>query len=345
MSVLPPPPLQAAPCPAPTLPASAPADPPRTLAALVAEADAVGMVLQTLAADAETLGLVLPIFGRVAATTTGPHALLSERGGYGPVRLAGQRGLMLRKRICLRLTSGRGEHLVMTPADPARRRPAALHLLTATGLLCHRTEVSAPEDLLLLTGLCAQLAGGSLNALTVPQDDPDTRPAPCPASIPLIRRAQSEWQGMDETAHLDEILLDGGPARANCLRHLGQGLARPIQPARILPFLSHLAGLRIPFRRIVTRPGCLQSHSGATELVSAAGNDLVLLRSKASLFALDCSAIASGWLTRWDLDGGAQNVVELYGQDGQCLALLTGRWKPAKEADLWNRLTAMLAET
>lgn len=326
-----------------TLPAGSragPVEPPRTLAALIDSAHAAGAKVHALAADAETLGLLLPMFGRVSATTAGPHALLSDRGGYGPVRLAGQAPMPAHGRIHLRLTSGRGEHVVMTPADPSRRRPAGLHLFAADGTLCHRAEIAAPEDLLLLAGLCQDLLDGC------PEPSPGASaqdPSRCDASIPQIRRAQSDWQGMGEIAHLDTVLLDGGAGRLACLRHLGAGLAQPVPVTRIAPFLHHLAGYRLAFRRIVPRPGCLQAHSGAAELVPT-GNGLVLLRSKASLFALDGAAIAGCWLTRWERDGGHQMVVEIYGHDGLCLALLAGPTRSAKEAGLWNRLAGMLAE-
>ncbi|MFT4014890.1 MAG: hypothetical protein QM682_16170 [Paracoccus sp. (in: a-proteobacteria)] len=318
------------------------ADPPRTLTALLASEQAAGAAVQAIAADAETLGMVLPMFDRVSATTAGPHALLSERGGYAPVRLAGQRQPPMHKRIFLRLASGRGERVVMTAADPARRRPAGLHLFAADGQLCHRTEISAPEDLLVLAGLCAELADGPVAALPPGGVPPAAEPSRAPVSIPLIRHTRSEWPGMTEAMHLDEILLDGGVGRAACLRHLGNAFARPVPPGRLTPFLHHLAGHRVAFRRIVTRPGCLQSHSGAAELVPT-GNDLLLLRSKASLFALDNTAITACWLTWWDLDGDPRAVVEVYGGDGLCLALLTGRAESAQEAELWTRLAGLLA--
>ncbi len=320
------------------LPAARQAEPPRTLTALMAQARAAGTALHLLDADAETLGLILPTFSRVAATTGGPHALISERGGYGPMRLAGQRHVQPSRRIGLRLTSGRGERLVMGALDVGTRKPAALHLFGPDGHLRHRMEIAAPEDLLLLAALCGPLID---HELTEMPDDAATDPPAPPVSIPLIRRAQAEWQGMDEAAHLDDLLLDGGPGRAACLRHLGPDLARPVPPARIAAFLAHLAGARLAFRRIVLRPGCLQAHSGAAERMPGAGSVMVL-RSKASLFALDMAALAHCWLTQWETATGPAAVIELYDRHGQCLAVLTGREKVAKEAALWNRLAGLL---
>lgn len=309
-------------------------DPPRTLAALVG----TGRAVLELEADAETLGLVLPLFARVSATTTGPHALLSERGGYGPVRLAGQGLSGIGKKISLRLTSGRAERVVLTEADPAQRLPAALHLFDAGGHLRHRAEIAAPEDLLVLASIADQL--GAAPVTRVPEPVPAK---PAQSSIPVIRRAQAVWGQMDARAHLDEIVLDGGQARSGSLRHLGGDVARPVPLDRLGPFLRHLAETRIAFRRSVPRPGCLQTHSGPAEVLPT-GPGPVVLRSRASLFALDLAGVAACWVTQWQAPAGPNGVLELYDDSGHCLALLSAGSRIAREITLWNRLAALLPE-
>ncbi|MFE3837392.1 hypothetical protein [Pseudogemmobacter sonorensis] len=294
---------------------------------------------RSLDADAETLALFLPLFERASASTIGPHALINQRGGYGPAQLAGRPPRGHGGRICLRLAAGQGETLVGTGAVPALRQPAALHLFDVAGELVHRAELAAPEDLAVLEAVTAQL-GPRMAPLTAPLPEVPRR-VPVP-SLPAIRQARAGWWKTAPHQHLDALMADGGPRRAHCLPHLGGGAARRVDPRGLRAFAGHLARMALPFSRAVPRPGCLQTHAGPVELLSPEGT-LLLLHSGPSLMALELSAVAACWRTRWADGGGCRTMLELYDAGGMCLALLgpdTAGCTAGRRA--WERLAETL---
>lgn len=293
---------------------------------------------QSLDADGETFALMLPVFGRVVATTSGPHALLSETGGYGPAQLAGRLPRPAPGRISMRFASGHGEHLAHSPADPAQRRPAALHLFDRHGRLAHRTEIVTPEDMITLSSMVSELGPRPLERQAEPP------PAPGLPYLPAIRAARDSWWAAHHFSHQDAILPDGGTARLMAMPHLPAGAARRIAPAVLAAFLDHLCHRAQSFSRSVYRPGCQQCHAGPVSSLQREG-DLVLMRSGASLMALAPRAVRQCWLTRQGYGAVQLMVLELYDAAGLCIATFGN--DPAAGSigrAEWNRLLAALPD-
>jgi putative heme degradation protein len=306
---------------------------PRGLAALAG----LGLPLLRLEAEAELLALVLPLFDRAAATTVGPHALAHQRGGYAAPRLLGRRRRFPGGRVVLALASGRGEQLILSPADVARRLPAALHLFDRDGALLHRTELCASADLLALEAVAADfgLPFQPRSAPTQPcLSAPPRLSEPPPDMIGTILAARRAWDGRCCDSHLDELALDGGCSRAALLPHLGRDRAQLLDPACLPGLLALLAQTAVPFGRHVLRPGCIQAQSGVVTQLLVAGR-MRVLQGGPAMMALDLDGVARCWLTRWS-DLGA--VLELYDSTGQGIALLSGEvGSPAHHGD-WLRL-------
>lgn len=289
-----------------------------------------------LEADAATLALILPHFEQAAAVTAGPYALMSEFGGYARPRLAGQPLRPPSARIELRLAPTGREILALAPADPERRLPAALHLFDACGAALHRAELAHPEDLLSLTALGAEALAGAPPA-------PAER-APSLPSLPAIRQARALWWEAEPCRHLDDLLIDGGRARAHCLPHVGAEAARRIDPRVLDHLLAHLARRRTSFLRGAVRPGAMQLHAGPLEALAPEGG-LLRMRSGASLMALDLEGVAACWLTRCGRGWMQSSSLELYDAQGFAVALFGVQ----PEADLvqrvdWERLAASLPD-
>ncbi|PZQ48401.1 MAG: hypothetical protein DI556_14765 [Rhodovulum sulfidophilum] len=291
-----------------------------------------------LDAGAEELALLLPQFARATASTVGGAALLSEGGGYAQPRMAGARLASPAGRVALRLSAGRGERLAYTAADPARGAPAALHLFDPAGRTTHRAEIAAPEDLLLLAALVAQIPTGAGEIPVVP----DTAPAVIP-HLPTIRHARAHWPRAELARHIDDLVLDGGRSRRACLPHVGPGAARRIEPRVLDHVLDLLARRRFTFRRAVIRPGCLQSHEGVLDSLWPEGDLLVMTSARATM-ALDLERVADVWVTALGPAGGERaTALELYDHDGAAIAAFL----PATRGELghaaaWDALLASL---
>ncbi len=306
--------------------------PARSLAELLAAAPEA----RILEADAATLALILPHFEQAAAVTSGPCALMAEFGGYARPRLAGQPLRPPSARIELRLAPTGREILAATPADPARRLPAGLHLFDPCGETLHRAELAHPEDLLALAAFEADLVSAA--------PPPPAERAPSLPSLPIIRQARALWWEAEPHRHLDDLLIDGGRARAHCLPHLGAEAARRVDPLVLDHLLVHLARRGTAFQRAAVRPGAAQLHAGPLEAVAPEGG-LLRLKAGASLMALDLEKLAACWLTRCGQGWARSSALELYDAEGFCFAL----FRPHPEADLvlrleWERLLASLPE-
>ncbi|HEY0275033.1 MAG TPA: hypothetical protein VGC31_03025, partial [Paenirhodobacter sp.] len=274
----------------------------------------VGPGIRQLAADAETLAMVLPVFGRAVATTIGLHALISETGSYAAAELAGQPARPdTGRRIGLRLAAGRGERLFYSPADPGLRRPAGLHLIDAQGRVAHRTELAAPEDIVMLSSMLPELDP------VTPEPFAHTPEPVLIPSLPAIRQARAQWWTCAAHRHQDDFLLDGGAQRRSCLPHLGTAAARRVDPAILPSFLEHLCYREVSYRRAVARSGCVQSNAGVVNAVEDDG-PMTLLRAHTGLMAVNLNAVAQCWLTRWGAGIDGLAMLELYDAGGQSIA-------------------------
>lgn len=296
---------------------------PGDLAALVA----LGLPLQGLVLDPARMARILPQFGHIAATTAGPHAQMVQRGGYGA---AG---------IRLRLAAGPGAVLVASAADPARRIPAALHLFAADGALLHRTQIAAPQDMAVLAALLGR------HGAPCPTLPPRAAQAAAgPLCLTALRAARDGWGAMTAKAHCRALLRDGlaqgrtpGLARARCLPHLPGEAARRIEPAALWDLLPGVAHAGLPLRRAVVRPGCLQVQGGCLDRAAPDGRRLVLQAGDGQM-ALDLSAVAACWLTRWDSGQAGRMVLELFDATDRPIAFFASDGAPGSLAcGEWTR--------
>lgn len=297
-----------------------------------------GPEVRQLAADAETLAMVLPVFGRAVATTIGPHALISETGSYAAAELAGQPSRPgTGSRIGLRLAAGRGERLFYIPADPARRRPATLHLIDPLGRIAHRTELAAPEDILMLSSMLPELDPGAPEPIA-PEEEP-----PRVLSLPAIRQARAQWWFCSACRHQDDFLLDGGGQRRDCLPHLGANAARRVEPGILPSLLEHLSHSGLPFTRAVARLGCMHAMSEVVQ-ETAQESRMTVLRSGSGLMAIDLNAVRQCWLTRWGHGVNGLVMLELYDAKGRCIGYFGADTRNGLAArQEWDRLATGLA--
>ncbi|HEY0212501.1 MAG TPA: hypothetical protein VGC40_02800 [Paenirhodobacter sp.] len=297
----------------------------------------VGPAVRQLSADAETLAMVLPVFGQAVATTVGAHALISESGSYAAAELAGQPSRPgSGRRIGLRVAAGRGERLLYSPADPAYHRPAGLHLVDPHGRLAHRTELAAPEDIVILASMLPDLD-------PIPPQPFVAAPGPnMMPSLPIIRQARAQWWVSPPCRHQDDFLLDGGAQRRLCLPHLGASAARRVKPTILAALLEHLCHREVSFLRAVARPGCVQAHTGVVNAVDSEG-PMTLLRSHVGLMAVDLDAVAQCWATRWGVGVNGLVMLELYDRAGLGIGYFgadTGNGLAVRQE--WDRLIAGL---
>lgn len=293
----------------------------------LAELQTVTEVTQ-LGHDIEVLALLGTQLEDALITTRNGGALLSGRGGYGPLQTSDMPLRLSRRRVTLRVSPQPGLSLLRYEGDLATDLPGALAVVDGQGNVCHRVQYVSPYDTRVAQSLdpepvavWPERAGAGDRGNVI--------------SLAAVRQAREAWPDADTGAHLNDLLEDGGVRRQQCLPHVGREKAWRISTDIIESFFYFLNKRRTNFARMVPASGMVQADIGQVGDMRRIGNLLVLTTEK-STFSLDCNEIGSVWVVATSRHW----LLEIYGRDHKAIAVLAA--DPMGDAGLWRNLLAAL---
>lgn len=278
--------------------------------------------------DLETLALIGTSFEDALFTTRNGGALISGRGGYGPLQTSNMPFRISRGRVTMRLAAGSQLRLARSAALKERALPGSVIAVDHGGHVHHRVQYVSPND------HCVAQALETIPERSVPLQSPPVISSNV-VSLAAIRAARMGWDRADAGIHLNGLLRDGGAERRNSLPHMGRERAWRVIPEVLPSFLAYLCDKHNSFARMVPAAGMLQASAEPIARANQIGS-LFMGQGGQSVFSLDCAQICHAWVVAsrryWQL--------ELYDGAGKALAVLAD--DPHGTAWTWRDLLASL---
>ena len=149
--------------------------------------------------------------------------------------------------------------------------------------------------------------------------------------LSTVRRAIESWDDSDPGSHLNDMVLDEGRTRLQCLPHVGKGRAWQVASYPLCSFLTFLCDRKISFIRGVVAKGILQLDRGPL-VMDHTSNGLMFMQGGSRSFSIDTKKIYQLWVTAF----GQHWQLELYSRDGKALAIFAA--DPFYPKDHWRDL-------
>lgn len=284
--------------------------------------------------DLQTLGPVLAI-------TRNEHAVHEKTGIYRNVRITGNTALVLNDDIDLRLFLNHWHHGFAVCEQGMHGTRNSLQFFDADGSAVHKiylTEASDGFAYQSLLGLYRSdnqsLEQGVLRAPRCMLDRSD-------ADID-VEGLRLHWQALRDTHDFQALLATFGVSRTQALRLAGSELARAVPPAAFRTLLERSAERTLDIMVFVANAGAVQIHTGPVRNLKVTGPWFNVLDEGFNLHLRE-DAIVEAWVVRKPTRDGDVTSLEVYGADGQTIALVFGRRKPGQAEDVaWRDLVQSL---
>jgi putative hemin transport protein len=287
----------------------------------------------------------LPALGPVMVLTRNEHTVIEKTGTYAPfVEMQGGTGLILGKDIDLRLFLDRWwvGYAVGDDGEFGLRR--SLQFFDSSGVAVHKIFLTEGSDQRAFDALVARHAAGDQSPGEIVH----------PVATTAVERPNNEidaaglraaWADLRDTHDFVDLLHRFGATRTQALRLAGREWAEPLPASTLRAVLEAAAATDLPIMVFVGNHGAIEIHTGPVRRVLPMGVWLNVLDPGFNLHVHE-PGVASAWVVRKPTVDGVVTSVELFGKQGETVALLYGKRKPGQaEMDDWRRLVAALART
>ena len=286
----------------------------------------------------------MPQAGDVMVLTRNPSVVHEKIGRFDNVSITPPHGLVLDRRIDLRLFLRHWHHgyAVTQPlADGAVRH--SLQFFDAHGRAVHKIFTVSGTDLVAWQRI--------VDDHRLPEQLPgiEVEPEPALAADPPdehvdIRALRGDWQALRDTHDFFDLLRRHGVGRRQALRLVAEDLAVPAPRDCVRSLLETAAARDVSIMCFVGNRGCIQIHTGSVRRIHPIGPWINVLDPDFNLH-LRMDAIDAAYVVRKPTDDGIVTSLELFDRDGGLIAQFFGERKPGQaERGDWRALAVSLCE-
>jgi putative hemin transport protein len=284
--------------------------------------------------DLQTLGPVLAI-------TRNEHAVHEQTGVYRNVRVTGNTALVLNDDIDLRLFLNHWHHGFAVREGGLHGGRDSLQFFDVDGSAVHKIYLTEASDHFAYQSLLGLYRSDNQSqeqgVLRAARGMPDRFDADID-----IEGLRLHWQALRDTHDFQALLTSFGVSRTQALRMIGSDLARAVPPTAFRTLLERCAEQGMDLMVFVANPGAVQIHTGPVRNLKATGPWFNVLDEGFNLHLRE-AAMVSAWVVRKPTRDGDVTSLEVYGADGQTIALVFGRRKPGQAEDAaWRNLLQSL---
>ena len=251
-------------------------------------------------------------------STRNDAAIISGRGGYGRYQATDCAFNVSRSqhRVDIRVNSESGPNLSRIAAGSGRFTSA--FSTDDAEAIQHRVQVNTVHDHAVLSLI------ETIPHATVPPEAAVSNLL----HLSAVRRAREMWDESDSGNHLNDMLLNQGRTRFQCLPHVGKGRAWQVATHFLGSFLTFLCDRKISVIRGVVAKGILQLDCGPLG-AERTSNGVMFMQDGTRSFAIDTKQVYQLWVAA----SGHHWQLELYSRDGTALAVFAA--DPFHPADHW----------
>lgn len=283
----------------------------------------------------------LQALGPVLALTRNDHAVHEKTGIYRNIRVSGNTALVLNDAIDLRLFLNHWHHGFAVQEHGLQGTRNSLQFFDTDGTAVHKlylTEASDDCAFQSLVGVYrADEQSPEQTVLCAPRPVPDR-----PDADIDVEGLRQHWLALRDTHDFQALLTSFGASRTQALRLAGSDLARTVPPSAFRSLFERSAERALDIMVFVASAGTVQIHTGPVRILKVTGPWFNVLDEGFNLHLRE-DAIATAWVVRKPTRDGDVTSLEVYGADGQTIALVFGRRKPGQAEDMaWRDLVQSL---
>lgn len=311
----------------------------RQLGISEAELVAQGIGPDVIRLRTEGAGIIrdLPSLGPVMALTRNEHCVHEKIGPYRNVSIGPAVGLVLGKKIDLRLFPAQWRHSFAVIEETPQGLRRSLQFFDTTGAAIHKIYQKPETDEVAFYALIERWRAPSQIPLLAIEPAAPVK-ADRPDSEIDIEELRADWNALKDTHEFFGLLKRLDIGRLQSFRLAGPDLARPVAASSLARVLEGARDGGISIMVFAGNPGCIQIHTGVVETLKRTGPWFNVLDSDFNLHLRE-DAIASAWVVRKPTADGDVTSLELFDADGLCFAQLFGARKPGKpEQEAWRAL-------
>ncbi len=288
-----------------------------------------------LLSDLESLGTVM-------ALTRNDHTVHEQTGIYSPIKINGNKAVVLNAAIDLRLMLDYW-HFVFSVEEktPAGLRHS-IQFFDATGTAVHKVYLTDSSNRANFATLIDRFRSNKQSPIL------DILSAPSSIGHKDVEvdteTLRKHWQNLRQTHDFEKMLNQFQITRFEAINIAGSGFVTRVHPHLFRGFMEKITEIKLPVMLFVSNKGAIQIHCGALHNLKITGPWLNILDENFNLH-LDETAISHLYVVEKPTVLGKLTSLELYDAKGNNMALFFGEHKPgAGEDPVWRDLLISLPE-
>ncbi len=310
-----------------------------TVSELELVATGCGQDVTRLVGPWPTLMARLGALGEVMALTRNEQAVHEKTGPYLNIKITPHVGLVLGKKIDLRIFPGSWKHGFAITGRGARK---SLQFFDACGQAVHKIYETKQTDGEAWDALVADFTAADQSSQ---QALPERAPAPAEDNpAPDTEGFLAQWRTLKDTHHFYGLLNKHKVTRRQAL-HLAEGeFTRRVSTVSAQSLLEAAAEKQVSIMVFVGNPGCIQIHTGPVERIAPTGGWINVLDAGFNLH-LRQDLVDEAWVVQKPTEDGVVTSLELLSVSGSVIAQFFGERKPGSpELESWRGLVSALSD-
>ena len=275
--------------------------------------------------------------GEVMALTRNAACVHEKIGVYQQISGNEHVGIVLGGEIDLRFFYDLWAHGFAVTEKIESGLQRSLQFFDAQGVAIHKIFLRPASDVLAYTALVERFthAAQEPGLLTLPRAPVVAERLDTAIDVAGLRKG---WTELRDTHNFIVLLEQFGVTRTQALRLADPQFAQQVELSSIHSLIDGAARDQVPIMVFVGNLGAIQIHSGTIHQTAHKGGWINILDPSFNLH-LCAGQITSIWVVKKPTVDGLVTSMELFGADGESIAMLFGARKPGKpELKEWRQL-------
>ncbi len=306
----------------------------------------VGTGVTRLEGDWRELVKAFPRLGEIMCLTRNDFAVHERYGKFEEVSFFGGpqgMGQVVGADIDLRLFMSHWVFGFAVEEEAHGETRRSFQFFDATGTAIHKVYLQESSDLEVHAELLANWKAADQQAPIT-----TTPAAPAAAEKPDadvdVEAFRKEWLELKDTHQFFLLQRKHGLSREQALRLAPEGYAWKLDLKATHQMLEGASAQQLPIMVFIGSTGCIQIHTGPVKNIKWFGENWLNILDPAFNMHLRNDQVATIWAVRKPVnEGGVVTSLELFGANGENIALFFGARKPGQVEDpAWQALVASL---
>ncbi|GAK46195.1 haemin-degrading family protein [Tepidicaulis marinus] len=284
----------------------------------------------------------MPAVGDVMILTRNEACVHEKVGTFGDIRVSETGGVTLARDVDLRLFFTKWAHAFVVEEELASGLRKSLQVFAKDGEAIHKIYLREESDEAAFEALVGEHLADDQEPGLLALEPRAPKAAERPDSEIDRDALLTRWGAIKDVHQFFGMLKDLGAGRTQAFR-LAEGeytVKVPVHAFRAA--LEKARDRALPIMIFVGNQGLIQIHTGPVENLKEMGPWMNVLDERFNLHLRE-DLIADAWIVRKPTDDGTVTSLEIFGEDGEVIAMMFGERKPGQpELEGWREIVSEL---